>query len=306
MTTQKKTTSLKTTTTKNKRALGRGLTNLIPQEPIGETASGKNLQEINLEKIRTNPANPRKKFDKTAIEELAATIEAHGLLQPILVEKKENYYVVITGERRLRACRHLKLKTIWAEVKDLSEQEVLEIALIENIQREQLDAIEEAVVFQQLLEKQKITQEELSRRIGKNRTTIANRIRLLQLPVSVQTAVADGRLSEGQVRPLLSFKDTSLQEQLAQEIIQKGFNARQIESLVKDRKESKKKSTANSSKKPSQEIIQMQKKLEEFFSARVQLQHNSKNNNGKISIEYFDLDDLERVLQKIDPSLGKL
>lgn len=299
----------KTKTTRSKRALARGLSNLIPTDiETKNLKEQKGLVEIDLEKVRTNPNNPRKKFDKTAIEELAMTIEEHGLLQPIIVEEKKNeeaesYYVVVSGERRLRACRHLKMKTVLAIVKELEEQQSLEISLIENIQREQLDAMEEAVVYQKLLKDFSLTQEQLSAKVGKDRSTIANRVRLLQLPVAVQTAVADGRLSEGQVRPLLSLKNTTLQERMAQEIIKKDLNARQVENLVKQKVVVPQKTKAT---KPDKEIVILQENLEGFFSTRVRLQHNSKNQSGKISIDYFDLDDLERILNKIDSDLWKL
>lgn len=305
MATRKKTSASGSTSS---RALGRGLANLITAQE--EDFSAKNgLTEIAIEKIRTNPDNPRKKFDKTAIDELALTIQEHGLLQPIIVEKKgsgENlYYVVVSGERRLRACRSLKMKTILTIIKDLEQQESLEISLIENIQREQLDAIEEAMVYKKLMQQYSLTQEELSAKVGKNRVTIANRVRLLQLPENIQVAIADGRISEGQARPLLGIKNQSLQEKLAEEILQKGFNARQIEELIRTQKGGKRKSS-RPSKAMSSETLQMQKKLEGYFSTRVSLQHNSKNGGGKISIEYFDLDDLERILKKIDSSLARL
>lgn len=304
---EKNTDNKKPKTQKSKRALARGLSNLIPTDTQAH-APQKGLVEIELEKIRTNPNNPRKKFDKTAIEELATTIQEHGLLQPIIVEQKtneqaESYYVVVSGERRLRACRQLKMKTILAIVKDLHKQQSLEISLIENIQREQLDAIEEGVVYQKLLKDFNLTQEQLSAKVGKDRSTIANRVRLLQLPAIVQTAVADGKLSEGQVRPLLSLKNKNLQEQLAQEIISKGFNARQIEELVKQKTIPQKNKVSS---KPDKEILILQERLESFFSTRVRLQHQNKNQSGKISIDYFDLDDLERILNQIDMNLWKL
>ena len=194
--------------------LGRGLGNLLSVDPESEKEE-QGITEIKIDQIKTNVQNPRKKFDKTSIEELSQTIKEHGLLQPILVLKEKDHYVVVSGERRLRACRLLNFEKVPCVVKELSERQSLEVSLIENIQREQLDAIEEANVYKTLLDEYSLTQEELSGRVGKNRATIANRVRLLRLPWEIQTAMADGRLTEGQIRPLLSIKNKTQLEEMA-------------------------------------------------------------------------------------------
>ncbi|RME90434.1 MAG: ParB/RepB/Spo0J family partition protein [Candidatus Hydrogenedentota bacterium] len=283
-----------------KRALGRGLSNLIEVTPEQEAAG---VQEIPIEKIRVNPDNPRKKFDTVSIKELAATIREHGLLQPILVQPIENGYMVISGERRLRACRELKLKTVPCLVKEVDKKTKLEISLIENIQREQLDAIEEATVYKTLLTEYKLTQSEIADRVGKSRSAIANRLRLLTLPEMAQAAIADGRLSEGQVRPVIGIKNPKVQASLVREILSKGLSARQVESLAKKYTGSKvKDSKTKKVKKEDSNIKEMEKKLETLLNTRVSIKHNASKNAGKIVIDYFTLDDFDRILSRL---LGK-
>ncbi len=288
-----------TTKTGARKPLGRGLGNLLENTPEAKVARQKEgIVDIPIEKIKANPDNPRKKFDKSAIDELAQTIEKHGLLQPILVQKEGDGYLVISGERRLRACRQLKLKTIPCIVKEYDRQTTLEVSLIENIQREQLDPIEEAMVYRNLLESFGMTQEELSAKVGKNRATIANRIRLLQLPDALQTALADGRLTEGQLRPLLSLKSEVLQLKLLREIEKESLNARQIEELV--RRYKREPSTPKKKSARGNAVINAEaRQLEEVLGVRVKIVHNEKSHNGKIVIEYFNLDDFERLKKKL-------
>lgn len=282
-----------------KKALGKGLGNLLESDsqsaPAGATDENTTV-EIKTDLIRTNPDNPRKKFNQSSIDELATTIREHGLLQPIIVRKEEDHYVVISGERRLRACRLLKLDTVSCIIKELEPEQILEVSLIENIQREQLDAIEEARVYRTLLDKYKLTQDVLSQKVGRNRATIANRMRLLQLPESVQALVADQRLTEGQVRPLLTLKNEKLLLKIVREITADSLSARQVEDLVKAQK--KKPATGNKKKeKVSPEITDLQGRLEEALQTRVVIRHNNTANKGKITLDYFDLDDLQRILK---------
>ena len=274
-----------------KGSLGKGLANLLGEVSSEQETAGSQELDINL--IRANPENPRKNFDLLAIEELAQTIEEHGVLQPILVKKIDTGFQVISGERRLRACRKLGFKSLPCIIKDLSEDKILEVALIENIQREQLDAVEEARVYESLLKKHSWTQAQLAGQIGKKRTTIANRVRLLQLPEKVQVLIADGRLSEGQVRPLVTLGNENIQIKIAKEIEKKNLSARQSEQLVKRYKGDLKKNVK--SKKKDAAIKSYEKKLSEFLEARVLLRHNDKSGSGKIIIDYFSLDELERL-----------
>ena len=275
-----------------RKPLGRGLSNLLKSDAAAGEAAG--IREIEIERIRANPGNPRKKFEKTSIEELASTISAHGVLQPILVIEKKDHFMVVSGERRLRACRQLAFKTVPCIVKEYDDQTLLEVALIENIQREQLDAIEEAGVYKSLMETHTLTQEELARRVGKSRTAIANRVRLLQLPDSVQAAVADGRLSEGQVRPLLGIKSEAVQLKLVKEIESLSLTARQVEDLVNRQKGEKAKKVSRST---TPELRGLEKEIEERLQIRARINHNTSKNNGKLTLEYFSLEDLDKILK---------
>ncbi|MCS6984952.1 MAG: ParB/RepB/Spo0J family partition protein [Leptospiraceae bacterium] len=286
-----------------KQVLGRGLGNLLDDSPLAKYEREKQgLVEIEVEKIRTNPNNPRRKFDQLALEELARTIKTHGLLQPVLVTPHGEGYMLVSGERRLRACRLLGLKKIPCVVKELEAKESLELSLIENIQREELDPIEEATVYQKLLEEYGLTQEQLAERVGKSRPFIANRIRLLQLSPHLQAALADGRVSEGQLRPLIGIKDEVLQLKLFREIEKHGLNARQVEELVRRYKE--KPQPKKPKKVEDTTILSESRQLEEALGSRVRIVHNAKNQSGKIIVEYFSLDDFDR-LKKLILSLRK-
>ncbi|MDH5719221.1 MAG: ParB/RepB/Spo0J family partition protein [Spirochaetia bacterium] len=281
---------------KAKKVLGRGLGNLLENNPVTREEKEKlGIIEIKTEIIRVNPNNPRKKFDESAIEELGKTIKEYGLLQPILVRKKGEAVYVISGERRLRACRLIGLKTVPCIIKeDLSEEKNLQISLIENIQREQLDPIEEASVYKDLIEKYNFTQEILSEKVGKNRSTIANKIRLLKLPLELQTAIADGKVTEGQIRPILSITDKNIQNQAALKIIKDNLNARQVEEFVKKYKNQSDK-LKKVKDKNNAELENIEKKLEEKFLTRVNIAYNDKKKSGVINIHYFNLEDFERI-----------
>ncbi|MDH5716872.1 MAG: ParB/RepB/Spo0J family partition protein [Spirochaetia bacterium] len=281
---------------KNRKVLGRGLGNLL-EVASTESKIKEGILDIKVDLIRANPNNPRKKFDTSAIEELSKTIKEHGLLQPILVTEKDNVYTVISGERRLRACRILNLEKIPCIIKnDISEEKNIQISLIENIQREQLDPIEEANVYKDLLDKYNFTQESLSEKVGKNRSTIANKIRLLKLSLEAQTAIADGRITEGQIRPVLTINDNKLQNETIKEIIKKGLNARQVEDFVKKYKEKNEIKNIKKINKKDAEIENLERQIEDKFSTRVKINYNNKSKSGNITINFFNLEDLDRIL----------
>jgi ParB family chromosome partitioning protein len=279
------------------KVLGRGLSNLLDSTVVAE--AGERVQEIPIDKIRPNPENPRKKFERTAIEELAQTIKKHGLLQPILVQKKDDHYIVISGERRLRSLMYLGMAKAPCIVKELDRRKTLEVSLIENIQREQLDAIEEANVYKLLLADFSLTQEELAEQVGKNRATIANRLRLLNLPVEVQAAIADGRLTEGQARPLLSIKNTELQTKLFREITEQGLNARAIEARARVLAAGKEEKKPIKGKKSDANIKAVAQKVEEHTGMRTRINYNPQKKRGSITIDFFSPDDLERLLKML-------
>ncbi len=275
-----------------KKALGKGLANLLGD--IESSSNGK-VQEIPIEKILPNPKNPRKKFHYQGIEELASTIQKHGILQPILVTPApEGKYMIISGERRYRAAKIAGLKSLPAIIKKVDSLEHIELSLIENIQREELDPIEEAIIYQELMEKYQLTQEEIAKRVGKSRSFIANRLRLLQLPEEIQVLITDGLLSEGQVRPLISIKNPSLRLQLARDIHEKKLSAREVEKLVKKYQ----KSTAKSSKKKEEEILKLEEKLIKKFQAPVSISYNPKTQKGKITFYCHSKEEMEALLKK--------
>lgn len=279
------------------KVLGRGLSNLLDHTTMPQ--SGERVQEIDIGLIKPNPENPRKKFDRTAIEELAQTIKEHGLLQPILVQKKGEIYTVISGERRLRSLMSLGAAKAPCIVKELDRKKTLEVSLIENIQREQLDAIEEASVYKTLMADYSMTQEDVADRVGKNRATVANRLRLLNLPDVVQAAIADGRLTEGQARPLLSVKNSDLQLKLFKEITTgQGLNARQIEDRARSLSQPKEKKNEKP-KKIDANIRAVAQKLEEQLGMRTRIKYNAQKKSGSLTVDFFSLDDLEKLLKTL-------
>ena len=290
------------------RGLGRGLGNLLDTSNDINKGINKGAKKdptlnelvfINVNKIKANPDNPRKKFAETAISELAKTIDKFGLLQPILVQPDGENYMVISGERRLRACRHLKIAKIPCIIKKLESQENLEISLIENIQREQLDPIEEGNVYKDLIEKYNMTQESLSERVGKNRSTIANRIRLLQLPNQIRAALADGRITEGQARPLLSISNKPVQLKLAMQIMNDELNSRQVEELIKTHSGKKQNSKVKSKTNADKESERLAEAIGEYLQTRVFINHSKSSNKGSVKIDYYSLEELDRILDSM-------
>ncbi len=277
------------------KVLGRGLSNLLDSSSVPE--AGERIQEIDISKIRPNPENPRKKFDRTAIEELAQTIKQHGLLQPILVQKQGESYVVISGERRLRSLMSLGYPKAPCIVKEFDRKKTLEVSLIENIQREQLDPIEEASVYKSLIADYSMTQEDLAAQVGKNRVTIANRLRLLALPEHIQAAIADGRLTEGQARPLLAVKNAELQMKLFREITENGLNARAIEARARALSNPKDDKKSAKGKKSDANIRAVAQKVEEHTGMRTRINYNPQKKSGSITIDFFSPDDLEKLLK---------
>ncbi len=278
--------------------LGRGLENLIPVNSKGQTLESDisgNLKEIKISEITLNPTQPRKTFSEDSIRELAETIKTHGVIQPIVVKRVNDVYQLISGERRLRACKMAGFVKIPVVVKNYSDAEVMEAAIIENIHREDLNPIDEALAYQAMIDKLSLKVSDVAQRIGKNRTTVANLIRLLQLPEPVLRLVKEGKLSEGHVRPLLSIGDRSRIEKAAGEIIQKGMSVRDVENFVAkilDKSSLKAKPKKNSD--PS--LTQAESKIRNKLSARVSMSHNEKTGKGKIVINYSSIDEFERIL----------
>ncbi|WP_227763514.1 ParB/RepB/Spo0J family partition protein [Zhaonella formicivorans] len=299
-----------------KKGLGKGLSALIPssinpemtttietENNNGNTAT--RVVEIAVEQIEPNKYQPRKVFNADGLEELALSIKEHGVVQPVVVRKiEEDKYQLVAGERRWRACKLAGLETIPAIIKGYSEQETTEIALIENIQREDLNPLEEAAAYKVLIEEFGLTQEELSKKVGKSRPYIANSLRLLNLPEQIKEMVANGSISAGHGRALLSLPEAG-QLRLAEKIQKEGLTVRETEALVKSigilgsQQQNKKK--GNTGKKDlSPEIIDIEEKLRHYFGTKVRLLNN--NNGGKIEIEYYSVEELNRILDLLSIS----
>lgn len=276
-----------------KFALGKGLGALIPDE-INEDNEGKLM--ISLNKIKSNIDQPRKSFDNEKIAELAESIKNHGIIQPLILKENDGGYIIVAGERRWRAAKMVGLKEVPAIVMDLTEKQVLEISLIENIQRQDLNPIEEALAYKKLLSDFDLTQEELSKRIGKSRTAITNTIRLINLDSRVQQYVIDGIISEGHGRALLSLEDGDLQYIYSQKVIDEKLSVRELEKLIRNISLKSERSEKKEELNPYYKDIR--DRLQNYFGTKVNL--SSKKNKGKIEIEYYSEEDLERILDIIN------
>ena len=283
-----------------RRGLGKGLSALLPEDKQISGASENYIEEIDIIKIEPNREQPRKHFDEEKLEALAGSIKEMGVILPIIVIKEQNgMYRIIAGERRWRAAKKAGLKKIPAVVKNYDSKEAAEVALIENLQREDLNPVEEAEGYKSLIDAFSMTQEEISKRVGKSRTAITNSMRLLSLPDSVLKLIIAGKLSSGHARALITLKSDELKLEIANRIIQNGLNVRQVEALVKQL------NTEPDEKKKKPEVSQYQIELQHIESelskklaTKVHIKHGSKR--GKIEIEYYGNDDLERILNYLD------
>ncbi len=273
------------------KGLGRGISALFPGESLEQSGQ---VEEIQLELIVANPFQPRKIFDEEALQELADSIQEHGILQPIAVRKKGRKYEIVAGERRYRATQLAGLEVIPAIIKELSDAQMMELAILENLQREDLTVIEEAEAYQSLMENLHLTQEELSKRLGKSRPHIANHVRLLALPEDVREFMNDGTLSMGQGRALLGLKNKRRISEVANKVIQQGLNVRQVEMLVHNLNEEVSRETTQPKKKDIF-VAAKESQLRDYFGTNVQIRKT--NNKGKIEIEFYSEDDLERILE---------
>lgn len=273
------------------RGLGKGLNALITSNLIEE---GEQVKEVSVSEIRPNPYQPRKEFEQSAIDELAHSIREHGIIQPLIVRKSIKGFELVAGERRLRAAKLAGLKQVSVVVKAYTDQQLMEIALIENLQRENLNPLEEAEAYEKLIAHHEYTQEQLAQRIGKSRPHVANMLRLLQLPESIRKLVAATELTMGHARALLSVADENMQMQLAKDVVGKGLNVRQLEELVKQlnvSRETKKKKPA----KNEPILIEMEERLRSRFGTAVKIKKGAKR--GKIEIDFYSQEDLQRIIE---------
>ncbi|MFW2491876.1 ParB/RepB/Spo0J family partition protein [Clostridium chromiireducens] len=282
-----------------KFTLGKGLSALIPEEPENDVEQSSRIL-VSINKIKSDDEQPRKLFDSEKIAELAESIKVHGIIQPLILKKNSNeQYTIVAGERRWRAAKMAGVTEIPAIMMELSDKDTLEISLIENIQREDLNPIEEAVAFRKLLNDFEITQEELSKRIGKSRVAIANTIRLTNLDERVQQYIIESILSEGHGRVLLAINDKQRQYEVAQQVIDEKLSVRELERLVKRINDDVEKDRLNSNTgelNPYYKEIKNQ--LQNYFGTKVNI--SNKKNKGKIEIEYYSEEDLQRILDIIN------
>ena len=284
-----------------KRALGKGLGAMLSVEGI-PASSGDSVVELKINDISPNEGQPRKNFDDTSLQELASSISESGVIQPIIVQKKNGGYRIVAGERRWRAARIAGLTVIPAIVRELSDRETMVQALLENLQREDLNPIEEAYAMQNLLKTHKLTQEQLAKKLGKPRATIANTMRLVNLDDSLQEYIRRGDLSEGHAKVILSLKDKEDQKMAAEMILQKEMNVRQAEIYVKKILEAKENPEAPKAvelpdERVSLSVKEVETKLKKQLGSRVKLKLTDRSvGKGKIVIEYKDYDDLDRLI----------
>ena len=292
-----------------RNALGRGLDALLSMDEI-QTEGSSSINEIELSKITVNPNQPRRDFDQTSLHELSASISEIGIIQPITLRKlSDDEYQIIAGERRFRASQLAGLKSIPAYIRTTDDENVMEMALIENIQREDLNSVEIALAYQHLLEQYGLTQERLSERVGKKRTTIANYLRLLKLPAPIQMGLQNKQIDMGHARALVTLEDPKLQVKIFEEIIEHSYSVRKVEEIVKSLSEgetikSGEKKIAPKRAKLSGEFNVLKKQLSGFFNTKVQLTCSEKG-KGKISIPFNNEEDLERIIGIFDALKNK-
>src|SRR5687767_11979735 len=278
-----------------KQALGRGLSALLGENTGNKTES--NQLELDIDLIEPNPEQPRTRFTEASLDELAQSIEANGIVQPIVVRRRGSRYQIIAGERRWRAAQRAGLRKIPVTYKEVEDEKLLELALVENIQRQELNPIEEAQAYRKLIDNIGLTQEELSSRVGRERTLIATALRLLKLPEDIQNLIQDGKLSTGHGRALLLSEDKDIQRHVTRIIIEKDLSVRETERQVKA-------ATATATQRKSiitkdANIRSAETRLMRELGTNVKITPKGKGNTGKIEIEYYSLDDLDRLFQML-------
>lgn len=300
-----------------KKGLGRGLDMLIPKEESTKSAETKENKAEKTEKkkeneeilldirqIEPNRNQPRKQFDEDAIEELAESIKMYGVIQPLIVQKKDDYYEIIAGERRWRACKKAGVKKVPVLIRNYEEQEILKISLIENLQREDLNPIEEAQAYQQLQEEYGLKQDEIAASVSKSRTAITNTMRLLKLDERVQKMILDNLITSGHGRTLIPLEDGDVQYQVAEKIMDENLSVREAEKLVKKILEPKEKEEEENNPEQEKMFEFFEEKMKHILGSKVTIKNNKKN-KGKIEIEYYSQDELERLIDLIQSIKNK-
>ncbi len=281
-----------------KRGLGRGLEALLPPK-IKETTAKNSLVSIDVNRIVAGQHQPRKNMDPEKLEELSQSIDQHGIIQPIVVKPiGESKYEIVAGERRWRACRLAGKKEIPAIIKDVNAQQTAELALIENIQRENLNQLEEAEAYKKLIDQHGLSQDKIAARVGKSRPAVANALRLLQLPLAIKNMLRKNKLTAGHAKAILSLKNDDKRLEIADLINKKGLNVRETEKIIrrwnKEEKTNQKQAGAEKVSDPNIDIKEIEEKLQQMLTTRVKLKQGQ--NNGRIEIYYYTQEELERIL----------
>ncbi|NLM73465.1 MAG: ParB/RepB/Spo0J family partition protein [Clostridiaceae bacterium] len=274
-----------------RKGLGKGLDALLSSASSLEEKN--NVIEVKINEVEPNKDQPRKTFDEEKLKNLAESIKEHGVVQPIIVRKEDNRYIIVAGERRWRASKLANLKTVPVIVKNFTPRELLEIALIENLQREDLNPIEEAEAFSKLIEEFNMTQEEVGKVVGKSRAAVANSVRLLSLAEEIKEMLKEGKLTSGHARTLVTIEDPERQKEIAEKIVAKNLNVREAEILAAG--EQKKKNKNKVTRKENIEVSDLEEKLKSIYGTKVNLIKG--RNKGKIVFEYYSKDEFERIIE---------
>ncbi len=293
-----------------KKGLGKGLGALMYSNDI-ESGNNK-IHEVDINKINPNKNQPRTNFDEEMLQELANSIEEIGIIQPLTVKKNGEFYDIVAGERRWRAARMAGLRKVPVIVREYDDLKALEAALIENIQREDLNPIEESYTYVRFSEEFNLSQEEIAKKVGKSRSAVANAMRLMNLDLRVQTFVKEGKISSGHGRTLLPIEDKNIQFETAEKIIDENLSVRETEELVKKIIENKNEENIENENKESnivnteiaRECLRISNDLKNIFGTKVNIKNNKKRGNGKIEIEYSSIDDLDRIVGMIKEKMA--
>lgn len=293
-------------TTKKKTGLGRGLNTLIPSAPVKDTESEKILKKeeqikseimVPILKVEPNPNQPRRQFDEDSLQELADSVKQYGILQPLIVKKHDKFYEIIAGERRWRAAKLAGLKEVPVLIRDYAENEIVEIALIENIQREDLNPIEEALAYKRLMEEFSLKQDQVAAKVSKSRAAITNSLRLLKLDQRVQNLLSEEMITTGHARALLAIEDPDQQYDTAMKVFDEKLSVREIEKLVKQMSKKKKETPKEENKVQEFLFANIEESLKQALGSKVNIKN--RNNKGKIEIEYYSKEELDRLVDML-------
>ena len=293
-------------TTKKKTGLGRGLNTLIPSAPAKDAESEKILKKeeqikseimVPILKVEPNPDQPRRQFDEDSLQELADSIKQYGILQPLIVKKHEKFYEIIAGERRWRAAKLAGLKEVPVLIRDYAENEIVEIALIENIQREDLNPIEEALAYKRLMEEFSLKQDQVAAKVSKSRVAITNSLRLLKLDQRVQNLLSEEMITTGHARALLAIDDPDQQYETAMKVFDEKLSVREIEKLVKQMSKKKKETPKEEDNIQEYLFANIEESLKQALGSKVNIKN--RNNKGKIEIEYYSKEELDRLVDML-------